>query len=394
MNAQYSPKQFFRKVSNKLLIDYFKIKDIDFDLDLDSIYDHEVDLIFEAFLKLDDLTRHRIESDFQRINALATDGGIIALTDEAKEFDNANFVEQIAEIYGLHNKAMWAFLDSPEYWQGASIFFQTANIPSSYWRKIKNLPAFDKPFEEIDIELLAQTIGEYFFIKEGRGKRCKIEYYKRGELDYFCAFPEDFAKTEVEWVQDGLQDLPHTMAFEIIFVYCERLATLDVYAKNNARNVPKLQQLFVQNILKSKLKNFTPFVEDKVYDLEPLVTADFNFVIPENTDIFNVQILKVHATSCIDPKSHIAIIECPDKNKNAIHERLAELNLSNRYTSEVTLKVSFFPKPNRAHQTRTFTLSMPDKCNLGNFGDELLIREMLTASGIEPQPVNMSLPCV
>ena len=30
MSGQYSPKQFFRKVSNKFLIDYLKQKNIDF----------------------------------------------------------------------------------------------------------------------------------------------------------------------------------------------------------------------------------------------------------------------------------------------------------------------------------------------------------------------------
>ena len=85
MSGHYSPKQFFRKVSNKFLIDYLEQKGIDFDIDLYSIYDHEVDIIFNAFIKLDEKTRHAMESDFQRIHALASDGGIVALTDEARE---------------------------------------------------------------------------------------------------------------------------------------------------------------------------------------------------------------------------------------------------------------------------------------------------------------------
>lgn len=95
MAGQYSPKQFFRKVSNKFLIDYIERKNIVFDLDLYAIYDHEVELIFNSFIKLDEVTRHAMESDFQRVHALATDGGIVALTDEAREFDNYNFIETI-----------------------------------------------------------------------------------------------------------------------------------------------------------------------------------------------------------------------------------------------------------------------------------------------------------
>jgi hypothetical protein len=135
-------------------------------------------------------------------------------------------------------------------------------------------------------------------------------------------------------------------------------------------------------------------VENKVYDLEALVEANFNFSIDADSDIFSVQILQARSTSRINPKSHITITECPNRNKNAVCEKLTELKLANQYISEVTLKVSFIPRPNKTKQTRTFTISMPDKCSLGNFGDDLIIREMLKASGIEPQSMNLSLPCI
>lgn len=394
MAGQYSPKQFFRKVSNKFLIDYLEQNEIVFDLDLYSIYDHEVDLIFDTFLELDDTTRHKMESDFQRIHALSSDGGIVALTDEAREFDNYNFIETIQSICGLHNKAMFAYLDSPDYWQAASMFFQASAIPSTSWKTIKNLPVLEKPFDETKVKLLSAAIGDYFFNKEGRGKRCKIEHYKRGRLDYFCAFPEDFAKSEIEWISDTLQDLPHTMAFEIIFVYCEEESTLALYAKNNAKNIPYLQRLFSKHILNAELTSFTPLIENKVYDLETLIEANFTFVIDEDFNIFSVQILQARSTCRMNPKSHITITECANKNRNAVYEKLTELKLADRYISEVTLKVSFIPRPNKTKQTRTFTISMPDKCTLGHFGDDLIIREMLKASGIEPQSMNLSLPCM
>lgn len=393
MAGQYSHKHFFRKVSNALLIGYLDKKNIEFDLDLYAVEEHEADLIFDAFKKLDDITRHNMESDFQSIHALATDGGIIALTDEAKECDNSGFVETIQSICGEYNKVMWAYLDSPEYWQAASIFFQASSIPSSSWKIIKNLPVLQKPFEYIDIKLLSTAIGEYFFDREGRGKHCKIDHYKRGEIDYFWAFPEDFAKSKVGWLHDTLQDIPYTMAFEIVFVYCEYTATLDLYAKKNAKNIPQLQQLFAEYILKAELTDFSPYIENKVYELEPLVEADFNFIMPENSGVFSVQILKARSTNSINPKSHIMVIECADQNKNAVHDKLAELGLKEHSISEVTLKVSFIPKPNKPAHTRTFTISL-DRCNLKYYGDDLIIRDMLIASGIEPQSVNLSLPCM
>ncbi|WP_426370450.1 hypothetical protein [Pseudocolwellia sp. HL-MZ7] len=394
MAEPYSPKQFFRNVYNIFLLQYFEKNKIDFPLDLYAIKENNADTIFEAFLTLSDDTRHRIDSDFQKVHALATDAGIISLIEEAKEFVNHQFIDSLQAISGLHGKAMWAFLDSPEYWQGASMLYQTRIIPSSYWTKINQLPILEQHFSDNDIELLAQAIGEYFFKNEGRGKQCKIDHYKRGKNDYFFAFPEDFAKTAIEWVDNDLQSLPHQMAFEIVFVYCEHTATLDLYARKNAKNIPHLQELFALYILKAKLTNFTPYVENKSYDLEPIFEAGFEFDIPNESDIYTVQILSAELTCKNNPSSHVTVCISPDKNKDAVRDRLLKIRFQTEYISAVKLKVFFKPNAMRTKPAKVVSISMPDKCNLGCSDDDILISEILAASGIEALPLNLSLPCM
>jgi len=145
--------------------------------------------------------------------------------------------------------------------------------------------------------------------------------------------------------------------------------------------------------LKSKITNFTPVIEDKRYDLDVLLEADFSFVLPEGGDIFSVQLIKARSTSKVNPNSHITFEESPD-NKNAVQEQLNDLNLKNRYISEVTLLVCFYPKGIRTNKPQRVTITAPDKCSLSSFGDDLIIREMLTLSGIEPQSVNLNLSCI
>jgi hypothetical protein len=392
MAEPYSPKQFFRNVYNVFLMQYFEKNNIDFPLDLYAINEKQVDAIFDAFLTLDDGTRRKIESEFQKIHALATDAGIISLIEEAKEFENHQFIDSLQGISGLHGKAMWAFIDSPEYWQGASMLYQTRIIPSSYWTKINQLPALEQAFTGNDIELLAQAIGEYFFKNEGRGRQCKIDHYKRGKNDYFFAFPEDFAKTAIEWVDNDLQSLPHQMAFEIVFVYCEHTATLDLYARKNAKNIPHLQELFALYILKAKLTNLTPYVESKSYDLEPIFETGFEFDIPDKSDIYTIQILSAEVTCKNNPSSHVLVSISPDKNKDAVRDRLLKIRSKTEYISAVKLKVFFKPNAMRTKPAKAVPISMPDKCNLGCSDDDILISEILAASGIEPQPLNLSLP--
>ncbi len=398
MVSQYSPKQFFRKISNRYLTAYFAAKTIAVDFDLHALADHNVNVIFNFFIGLDEEVRRDVEADFQSINALASEGGIIALIDEAKEHGNSEFVESITEIAGLHNKSMWAYLNNPDYWQAASLYFQADSVAPAAWRKLKHLPPATTPVCDINIQMLSKAIGDHFHLNEGRGKHCKIEHYKSADLEYFCAFPEDFAKSSVEWVSATLHDLAHSMAFEIIMVYSPLKATLDIYAKNNAKAIPKLQALFVEHILQAPLP--AAGLQDKhVYNLEFLTEADFEFIIPEKSGILAVTIIEARSNCKIDPKSYITVGESSIGNKNAIHEKLKMLNLlnSNRYISQVSLMVVFYPSRTKKTRSKNFKISHPNSCSLGYMGDDHAIREMLIASGIEPQTMQskqLTLECL
>ncbi len=115
---------------------------------------------------------------------------------------------------------MWAFLEKSAYWRGATMFLHADNVSASYWKKRNDLPKLQPHVDEADTEALAAAIRE-LFIREGRGKNCKVEPYRRHQREYFFAYPEDFAQSGVEWVSNTLKMLAHHPAFEIIFVYCQ-----------------------------------------------------------------------------------------------------------------------------------------------------------------------------
>lgn len=73
---------------------------------------------------------------------------------------------------------------------------------------------------------------------------------------------------------------------------------------------------------------------------------------------------------------------------------ISEQGLDNRYISKVILIVSLLVSKGKKLRSRKVIITTPDECNLDSFGDDLIIREMLIASGIEPKFVNLSLSCV
>ncbi len=162
---------------NIQLASYFSTKNINLSINFEEIKETDTDKIFDAFNQLTSEQQNNIESDFQAINAMATEGGIKALIDESAFYNDESFSNEIASIEGLHAKVMWAFLEKEQYWRGANMFLHADNVSYFYWKGRNDLPNLSPHVEDDDIQELANAIGAYFRKTEGRGKNCKVEPY-------------------------------------------------------------------------------------------------------------------------------------------------------------------------------------------------------------------------
>lgn len=106
MAAQYSNRHFFRKTPNHYFALFFEAKEIQLDLDFTQLKESDADRMQTVFSKLTDSQRVDIEAEFQDVNVLACEGGIVALVDEAGFHGDDAFIAEIAAIEGFHTKAM------------------------------------------------------------------------------------------------------------------------------------------------------------------------------------------------------------------------------------------------------------------------------------------------
>jgi hypothetical protein len=387
MAAQYSNRHFFRKTPNHFIALFFEAKGIVLDVDFGQLKENGAEALQTSLNTLTDGQITDIEAEFQDVNALACEGGITALVDEASFHNDDAFIEEIACIDGFHAKAMWAFLYKPKYWHGAAMFLHADNVSPSYWKKRNDLPSVPPQVEAEDIRALASAISGYFFHKEGRGKNCKVEPYRRNQKEYFFAYPEDFAQSAVEWVGGTLKSQAHHPAFEIIFVYCEAEGSLDIYAPKNSKAIADLQVMFAKNIL--KLETLAKDVIDKrVYELAPVVEDDFEFKIDPSSGITSVLVTKLRVTIKHDKKQRITIEADTHKNPDSVLILLEQLKLPAYYVSQVTLKVTFEAIGNKRAKTRTVNITHPNSCALNHDGNDLKIRQMLASSGLEPKAMS------
>jgi len=383
MASQYSHLQFFRRVPNNLLSRYFDEHNVALGVDWETLKPTEMQPVLDAFMLLEDTQQAEIEAEFQDIHALACEGGITALVDEAAFHKDEDFNEALAELEGFHAKVMWVFLEKPLYWRGATMFLHADNVSASYWKRRNDLPKLPPHVEDGDIAALARAVSS-LFRKEGRGKNCKVEPYRRHNREYFFAYPEDFAQLGIEWVSNTLKTLAHHPAFEIIFVYCEEEGSLDIYAPSNTKAVPELQRIFAQHILKlDSLEDGS--IDKRVYDLAPVKNAEFDFQITPELGIANAVITRMRLSLKNNKKERITLEADTTKDPKAVYHLRDSLNLPPHFITQLAVKVTFESETGKRGKTRTFNITYPNSCALNHDGTDLKIRKMLSASGLEPR---------
>jgi len=354
MVQEYQPRRFFRNAPNLMLRRYFD--DRNALSEVGALAETHVEPIYEAWLKLSDDARKEMEQDFQDIDELATEGGSRAILDEAR-------------------------------WHGEDLADQFATLTGFHERKRKNVPRKPASVDALSIRQLEQNLSNYFHRMQGRGENCKVDCYKRNDLDYFFAYPEDYAQASVEWVGNEFKRRPHHPAFEIIFVYSQNDGTLDIYLTGDRKPVPDLQAIFADTILKAELGPDEK--DERVYDLNPVRSRQFQFVYDPESGIADVVVKKLRLT-VYGKKERILLEAAPTCNKHAVFDLLDKvakgIPLTQMAVTQLGIKVTFAHNPtSRKASTRSFDINWPNSCSLKHDGRDLIICKLLADSGIEPR---------
>lgn len=254
MSRDYSPTHFYLRTPNLLLERYFKEhQNVLHDIPFKKLKDNKeaAELIFRAVLSLADCKQAQIEAECREIESMAFHGGITALIDEATNhphFDKT-FPEAINQFDGYHAKAIWAYLEHPKYWHAATSILHAQNITESFWKRRNDLHHLPPSVNKAAVKELGKILSYYFRDKEGRGRHCKIDVFRRHDKEYFFAYLSNFGQSDVEWAGNTLELRARLPTFEIIFVYTQSEGTLDIYALGNTKYINDLQKIFADAIL-------------------------------------------------------------------------------------------------------------------------------------------------
>jgi hypothetical protein len=396
MSRTYVLSRFLRQTPNLLLQQYFSERALLGTVDFDTPKEREIDAIQEAITALQEADRQKVEADFRDIDALASERGFRAMTDEAAWHVRNNpqqyghdydLTQRLANADGEHARAMWVFLNRKDYWRGAMRFFEADMVAPSYWQKRKNLPKLEPRLDATAITKFAQALGRYLHVMHGRGAHCHVEPLRRNKLYYLFCFGQDYAQAPQEWVDGKLDRRPRNPTHEVIFIYSEKEGKLDTFSKGGKREVPDLEAIFADVILGHK--KLEPRVDDnRIYDLSMLKDRDFAFTYSADSKIDRVVVRALRLSPRFGDKIQFTLRGDYNTDSKSVYEALQKLSrgvpLDQLEVTQAELGVHFRRDGIMRARTVPAVLTYPNRCSLRYDGLDLIARKMLADSGIEP----------
>lgn len=392
MARHYSTKEFFRQMPYALLARYFHGRGLFDSLDFSAMKEGKPDELFGAWMYLPEGRRNEMDAEFLDIFEMSCEKGFRAIIDEApyqlRDTPEAiqPFIETLSALPNHYERAMVTYLDHNNFWKGATRFYHADTLP--YWRKRKNLSHQPAEVDDVSIRQLAELIRNYFYHTDGRGNHCVVEPFRRGELDYFFAYPEDYSQQSIEWVDGEFGRRPHNPAFEVIYVYSKKEGSLDLNFRGSHKAIEPLQGMFATAIL--KLPELPPDPKDvRVYDLAPLSQKSFDFTFAVGSGIEKVTVKKLRLSSRVKKGDRITLEADTTENPDAVYALLEQIGKSlplKMYNiTQVELAASIVVDADKPAKLVTFRITHPNSCSLKYDELDLKLRDMLEASGIEPK---------
>ena len=394
MARHYSTKDFFRHMPNALLARYFAARSVFGQFDFAAMSETRHDELFAAWLALPDAQRNAMDAEFRDIFEMSCEKGCIAILDEAQwHLDQdadpnaaTTFAEMLAARVNHYERAMVTYLDHNTFWRGAMHFHHADNL--IHWRKRKNLPHNAAAVDAASIQGLADRIRIYFHHTEGRGNNCVVEPYRRGGLDYFFAYPEDYSQQSPEWDNGQFGIRPHNPAFEVVFVYSQSEGSLNLNYRGSYKAIEPLQIMFAETILQLPELPSDP-KDSRVYELGPLRQRNFEFTYDLSSGIESVVVKKLRLSSRATKGERISLEADTSQDPQAVYALLDRIQtampMALYSVTQVDLAVTMVVEADRPPKTVNIRITYPNSCSLRYDELGLKLRDMLSASGIEPR---------
>ncbi len=190
MPVQFTPKMVFRFLSGPLLKEYVQTRGQSARLTVDDTDHPNIDSLYQQWEALPPEARDPMEAELRAVHDMATsDTELSTVLEEAEFHGHAEKLRQtFAKLNSLHEKMLWTLLSYPRVFEVANLFEQTEYLSARSWRTRSGLPKREPRTDPEALTNLSAALREYYVSREGRGRSCHVEPYKRGNEIYYYVY--------------------------------------------------------------------------------------------------------------------------------------------------------------------------------------------------------------
>jgi hypothetical protein len=234
---------------------------------------------------------------------------------------------------------------------------------------------------------LGQNISDYYQ-KKGKGERSQVDILDRDGVIYYFVYQQDAPETSVGFLATGkLGPQVVRKVFNVIFWFDPTLGELSTVARGGKSDRDDLDRIFSEVCLGvPDLPNLTP---KPVYTLSRAVDLQSKFLLPPDSSVDSIRVKSIRLT----PSGMQAKLEIQANAEEDARNLIQRFQVHNPGTgANRSLEDAFFQrvefevrmKQGAEYKPRwTFTLSYPNRCNLGENPEHKAVKQYLRTWGIE-----------
>ncbi len=391
MARNYTLNTFLRQTPNALLAAYFDRRNLLTHVHFLELRKTEVEPVMEGIEALDPDERADVEADFQQVFSLAAKAGTRTLIDQAA-LTGLFIADEIEAMENHYHRAMWLFLN---HGGPRSLFADCVTIARfddlsfTASRRRKDLPCEEPRSDETTLTEMAAAISA-LYKPQGRGYRCKVEYFRRMDPLRHCfyAYPEDYTTSELQYADGAtLARRTRKSVFEVALVFRSDEGVLEISAPGRKRDIQTLQEVFCRLAL--GMDRLPPPANHRCYELNGLKRRSFQFPTEPADRIARVDVVGLRLDVNGRPRQRVLVENDPSSDV-PFHDWMAsvvdqqKVPLAMLDVGKAHLRVEWEPVDGKKAQSVSFWVGMPDTCSLKDDPHHLVVKRYLKAWQIAP----------
>lgn len=324
-------RQLFGRLDKDLLRDYFKVHDVELDVEWDKIPKRHGKKTFDAWCKLEPEHQHITERWLLDVARLGQERGVFGMIKTAAELDT-DLKGELEPYEGSASKILHVIVKHPLLWEQIKDFVELdLLVTKRFWRTYLGFPqqVLDDP--KALSTTLKDKVAAFFQRERGQGRTSDVVVRERGDSIYIFIYLDAYRENEMAVTSSGrIEPTVHRPAFDVVFAFHPATGMLDLMAKGGKLVTEPLCQIFSETAFDIQPPEIDR--QEDPYQFDRLLDPAFKFPFEKRDGVTRVALVSLDVGLKGQGKRRMSLIGDPDRGDNDVHAMILEYFRDGLYT--------------------------------------------------------------